>query len=346
MAQYFSTKSGRWLRRLIVASVTLFTVGQNNAWSATLQKFQVGGWTAGAYSEDGSRKFSFCAGTTMYNSGIFVTLVINKSYQWAVGFTNPAWNLQTGSKIDLAYVVDGGQPRPATGRVLAPNRVLIDFGGDAKGFNDFSRGYVLKVAAAQKVFTFNLTDTSKLLPALLNCVNTRMNPAPTVTQAKSNAPAANSDYRAEAAVIAANLLSQAGISGFRLATSGELPEIKADAIWVAQDAIGSINVMPSIQSKDLDEVRSIIIGSDAKSCKGTFFSGSIADDGDQNSQQLTRVFTTCQIKDAPVTNYYIAVPRKAGGMYFIRTMSNGLSEKPAKEADGNIRKAVFTALPK
>lgn len=333
----------RRLTRFITAAMIALVSSSNNSWAAMLQKFQVGEWSGGAYSEDGSRKFSHCAGTTFYNSGIFVTLIVGRTYQWGVQFTNPAWNFMPGSKIELAYVVDDGEPRPAVGTALTANRVLIGFGGDVKGFQNFSRGRVLKIAAAQKVFTFNLTDTSKLLPALLNCVNSRMNPAPAV--AKSSTPATNSDHRAEAAVIAANLLSQAGISGFRLATSGELPEIKADAIWVAQDAIGSINVMPSVQSKDLDEVRSIIIGSDAKACKGTFFSGSIADDGDQSNQQLTRVFTTCQVKDLPVTNYYMAVPRKAGEMYFIRTMSSGLSEKPAKEADGNIRKAVFTALP-
>jgi hypothetical protein len=122
-----------------------------------------------------------------------------------------------------------------------------------------------------------------------------------------------------------------------------LPELKADAVWVAADVIGTINVFPTIATKDLDEVRSIIIGGDAKTCKGTFFSGSIPDDGKDN--QLTRVFTTCQVKETS-TSYYLAVPRKAGGVYILRTMTTAGPEKPAKEADASIRKAVFSAVPK
>ncbi len=335
---YFSFGKLKYLVSLLLLSLAGGII-QTDA--ATLQTFKVGGWSAGAYSDDASHKFSHCAGTTIYNSGIFVTLIINKKYQWGVSFSHPSWNLTPGAKIDLAYVVDNGEPHSAVGSVINSKQVLIGFGGDAKGFAKFSHGYVLRVAAAQKVFSFNLTNTSKLLPALLNCVNTRMNPAPLVT--RTNTPSSNAEIKAEAAVVAANLLSQAGISGFHLATPGELPELKADAIWIAKDVIGTINIMPNIKTKDLDEVRSILIGADAKSCKGTFFSGSIADSGDQNNQ-LTRVFTTCQTKDTPITTYYLATSRKAGGMYILSTISSGLSEKPAKEADGSIRKAVFTAI--
>jgi hypothetical protein len=105
--------------------------------------------------------------------------------------------------------------------------------------------------------------------------------------------------------------------------------------------------MPAGSAKDLDNLRSMAIGGAAKDCKGMFFSGSIPDDG---KEPLMRVFTTCQVKEAAITIYYIAVPRKAGGLYVLRTMTAAgasvTSEKPVKEADAGIRKAAFTVVPK
>jgi hypothetical protein len=111
--------------------------------------------------------------------------------------------------------------------------------------------------------------------------------------------------------------------------------------------MGTINIMPTVAPRDFDDLRSMVIGGDAKGCKGMCFSGSIPDDG---KEQLIRVFTTCQAKETAATIYYLAVPRKAGGIYILRTMTAAGalagSEKPVKEADAGIRKAVFTAVLK
>jgi hypothetical protein len=321
------------------------------AQAAQLKHFKVGSWDSGAYSDDSLRnKFSHCAGSASYKSGVIVTLIINRQYEWGVAFANPAWKLTPGASIDLAYVVDGGEARATTAKAISANQVLIGFGDDGARFKEFSRGYQLRVAAAKQVFAFDLTDTAKLLPALLNCVTQQINPTAVTASARTATPAPGahgSDLRAEATAIAANLLSQAGISGFRIAAPGEFPELKADAVWAAPDVIGTINIMPAAAPKDLDDIRSMVIGGEAKGCKGMFFSGSIPDDG---KEQLIRVFTTCQEKEAQATIYTLAVPRKAGGIYVLRTMTAAgaaaKSEKPAKDADAGIRKAVFTAVPK
>ena len=107
---------------------------------------------------------------------------------------------------------------------------MIGFGEDGVRFKEFSRGRQLRVAAANEVFTIDLTDTAKLLPALLGCVTQQINPAPVMasTATAAAAPSAHgSDFKAEATVIAANLLSQAGISGFRIAAPNEFPELKS-----------------------------------------------------------------------------------------------------------------------
>ena len=332
------------MKRIIAVAALMCAVALQPVQAAPLKHFKVGSWDGGAYSDDSLRnKFSHCAGSASYKSGIIVTLLVNKEYQWGVAFSNPAWNLTPGAKIDLAYVVDGGEPRATTAKVVSNQQALIAFGGDGARFKEFSHGYQLRVAAANKVFTFDLTDTAKLLPALLNCVTQQVNPTPAVastTTAAAPAPAPHSpELRAEATVVAANLLSQTGISGFRIATPDKFPELKADAVWVAPDVMGTINIMAGAAHKDLDNIRAMVIGSEAKGCKGMFFSGSIPDDG---KEQLIRVFTTCQEKDDSATIYTLAVPRKAGGIYILRTMTaagaTAGSEKPAKEADADIRK--------
>lgn len=322
--------------RALVAFASALLIGWSTAGHAkTIKTFEVGGWSAGAYTEDG--KFSHCAGTAGYNSGIYVTVLISRKYSWGVGFSNPSWRLTPGTEIPLAYVIDGGDVQQVTAKAISPTGVLVGFGGNSDRFRNFSRGRVLRIAASDQVFTFNLTDTSRLLPVLLNCVNEQVNPAP------ARAAVSRPELRADAMVFAANLLSEAGVTGFRIATSNELPEIKADVVWVAGDVVGTINVLPSIQSQQVDELKSLMVGTRAKECKGTFFSGSMPDDNGDG--RVVRVFTTCQ-SDKTLTDYYLMVPRKAGGYYMMRTMTEGKSEAPAKEVDANIRRAVFKVLPK
>ncbi|MBR1216556.1 hypothetical protein JQ557_01030 [Bradyrhizobium sp. U87765 SZCCT0131] len=323
--------------RALVAFAGVLLLGLSTAGHAkTIKTFEVGGWSAGAYTDEG--KFSHCAGTAGYNSGIHVTVLIGRKYNWGVGFSNPAWRLTPGAEIPLAYVIDGGDVQQVTAKAISPTGVIVGFGGNSDRFQNFSRGRVLRIAASDQVFTFNLTDTSRLLPMLLNCVNEQVSPAPV------RAAVTRPELRADAMVFAANLLSEAGVTGFRIATSNELPDIKADVVWVAGDVVGTVNVLPVILPRQIDELKALMVGTRAKECKGTFFSGSMPDDS--GDSRLVRVFTTCQTDKTTTTDYYLVVPRKAGGYYMMRTMTEGKSETPAKEVDANIRKAVFKVLPK
>ena len=56
---------------------------------------------------------------------------------------------------------------------------------------------------------------------------------------------------------------------------------------------------------------------------------------------MARIFTTChQAGDKSTTIYYLAVPRKKGGLYVFSTVSAG-SEGPAKGANEAIRNAML-----
>lgn len=327
---------------------------------------RVAGWSGGAYASDRTGQFSNCIVSANYKSGITFGVMLSPTYDWSLAFSRPDWRMNVGQSFPIVLTFDNRETITVTGRVGASNIVFVPMPPQSALVRAFRSARIMSAFAQGSLFQFKLTGTSILLPSLVSCVKTinagglaaagdftvrptqvavpQMGPPQSAASGPKNSDE-KEDYTAEATVIAANLLSQAGISGFRLVTSAEVPDVKADAAWVARDVVGTINVMSKLKSTDLDEVKGILIGADAKNCKGTFFSGSVSDDSDAKDA-LTRVFTTCQVKNDPTTSYYLAVPRKAGGLYILRTTTTAKSETPAKEADANIRKAVFSAIPR
>ena len=312
-----------------------------------MRNFKVGDWTAGAYSNDTTRQFSHCAATGTYGSGISVLFSISRDFHWSMGFAHPSWKLQPGAVYDIAFTVDDMQPILAKARAVKTLFVEVDLDGSGELFARFRRGRVLHVAAASQVFSFNLTGTSQLLPALLTCaanrgsaVQTAANPFET-KPAKSGAstPRVDPNTVAEATALAANLLSAAGIQGFTLLGPNDRPEIEGNARWLQGEVLGTINIMSNVPAGEFKNIPAYLIGYNAKACKGTFFSGAIPDE----TVEIGRVFTTCQRDDITSTDYYLIVPRRAGGAYLISTFSAG-SEQPAKQADAQLRSAVFKAL--
>jgi hypothetical protein len=318
--------------------------------AATMRNFKVGDWVAGAYSDDGTREFSHCAASGMYGSGISVVFSINRDFHWSMGFAHPGWKLRPGEVFDIAFTVDDMQPILAKARAIKNLLVEVNLDESSELFARFRRGRVLRVAAANQVFNFNLTGTSQLLPALLACAANRgsatqmaSNPFETRAAAPNRSNSGGTPDRAretaEATALAANLLSAAGITGFALLGPSDHPEIKGDARWVQGGVLGTINIMLNVPPGEFRNIPAYLIGNDAKACKGTFFSGALPDE----TAEVGRVFTTCQVGGETSTAYYLAVPRRAGGAYLIATFSAG-SEKPAKEADAQLRSVVFKTL--
>jgi hypothetical protein len=236
-------------------------------------------------------------------------------------------------------------PLAAKAVAISRDLVRVNLDDNVELFARFRRGHLLSVAAASQVFSFSLTGTSRLLPALLGCardrgVVTQMAANPFVTNPESarSGGARDAQERAEATTFAANLLSLAGVQGFRLLGPSDYPAIKGQARWIGGQTFGTVNVFTSASAEELKNLPSYLIGADAKACKGTFFSGAIPD---SLGGTLARVFTTCEVDEGKtLTTYYMAVPRKAGGVYVVSTISVG-SEQPAKQTDSSLRSAVL-----
>jgi hypothetical protein len=318
----------------------------SSAQAEVLRNFQVWNWFVGAYSFPGTRTFSHCAASAKYNSGISVLFSINRNYGWSMGFVHPQWRLKNGQQYDIAFSIDGGTPIFAKARPYVDNAVEVFLADSSELFLRFRRGNVLQVSAANQVLSFNLDGTSALLPVLLDCVRqettsgvAQTNPfgapqTPPRTQPSRDA------FRAEAALIAANVLGAGGIGKFSFGSLDDATKFNVDAVWTAGALVGTIKIAENTKLDD-PAIPSILIGKDAKSCsKGAFLSGSLPD---SDGKEMLRIFTSCQQEKKNTTVYYLAVPRPKGGIYLFMTMSDG-SQEVVKEADSGLRNAVFKVV--
>lgn len=334
------------MRLVVACGAILALIGGPGAASAeTLYNFQVAGWTAGAYTKQNTKQFNHCAASAAYNSGILMVFSVSRTYTWSMGFSHRAWHLTKGQSYDIAFTVD--QAPPIGGRAIAigPSQVEVPLADSSQLFQRFRQGHQLRVAAAGQVFSFNLTGTSQVLPALLRCVQANVQPSAPTTTATANpfvapAPAPTNPagqgrppaYRAEAVSLAANILGSAGVVGFRITDDDKNGFI--DAAWRADSLFGMVRIEPK---EPPALISAGMIAVDAAGCKSKFASGSMPA---TDNNELTRMFTKCGEGDQGWTVYYFIMPRKAGGYYLIGTGASG-SDEPARQVESDIRQATM-----
>lgn len=308
-----------------------------------LYNFRVAGWHAGAYTKQNTKQFNHCGASATYNSGIVMTFAVSRTYQWSMGFSHGAWRLTPGQSYEIAFTVDQAPPIGSRAVAIAPSQVEVLLADSSELFQRFRQGQQLRVASAGQIFTFNLTGTSQVLPALLRCVQANLQPSAPATVASNPfataAPASSGSkerppaYRAEAVSLAANVLGSAGVVGFRILDADK--NVFTDATWIADKLFGMIRIEPK---EPPTLISATMIAVDAAGCKSKFASGSMPA-SDKN--ELPRMFTKCGEGNQAWTVYYFIVPRKAGGHYLIGTGALGADE-PARQVESDIRQATLT----
>jgi hypothetical protein len=332
------------MRTVVAGGAILALLGMSSAASAELlYSFQVAGWTAGAFTRQNSRQFNHCGATASYTNSIMVTFAVSRTYQWSMGFLHRGWRLTPGQAYNIAFTVD--QDPPIGGRAVAigTSQVEVILADSSHLFQRFRQGQQLRVAAAGQILTFKLTGTSQLLPALLRCVQTNLQPSGSSTVASNPfvapAPASSASqgrppaYRAEAVALAANILGSAGVVGFRIVDDDKSGFI--DAAWRADKMFGMVRIEPK---EPPALISAGMIAVDAASCKSRFASGSMPA---TDKNELPRMFTKCGEGEQGWTVYYFIMPRKAGGHYLIGTGASG-SDEPARQVESDLRQATMT----
>ena len=142
----------------------------------TLYTFNIGNWQGAAYSINGT--FNHCAASASYKSGIWLAFAVSRTYSWSIGLTNPSWVLTKGQSYPISYSIDGNSPNLGTAVAITNNEVEVPLADSSALFKTFMQGELLRVAAASQNFSFDLTDTVQMLPALLRCVQSNVNTPP------------------------------------------------------------------------------------------------------------------------------------------------------------------------
>jgi hypothetical protein len=154
-------------------------------------------------------------------------------------------------------------------------------------------------------------------------------------------PRANPAHQAEAAILLANIMSAAKVTGYTLGTPEQATKMSVDAVWTSPSIVGTLLIAPAMRVDD-PEVQGIVIGTEARTCKGGFMSGALPSDGASG----LRIITTCQPTGQPQrSTYYFLVPRPKGGLYLFTTAttSNG-GREDAERIDSDIRTATYRSI--
>jgi hypothetical protein len=332
-----------WL--LITAAVACASPAQARSFG----EFKIGSWS-GAANTDEKGEFNHCGAFTHLRDGTMVSFAVGRNFTWSVGFNNRRWKFREGDLVPVMFGVDDMTPVQMDARAYMRNGIEIGLGERADLFRQFTSGRRLKVLGAPKPIDFKLTGTERILPRLLACALFKgktagaipaRDPAADIPNYTARQMRSDTAMVVEATTLAANLLSAAGITGYRLLGPKEEPGLKGDARWIMPgEGIGVVQVRPDMTPEVQLSLGRVLIGEDARSCKGTFMSATLPADEKAGSG---RVFTTCDDGKRILTSYYFTMPRRAGGAYVVATTSyEARAAAPrSKEIDATFRHAAY-----
>jgi hypothetical protein len=161
---------GAMFKRIVFSLVALFLICSTSANAkGPFNEFTIGGWVGGAYTNDATGQFSHCVAAANYVSGITFAVSVDVSGVWFLGFMHPSWQLTQGETIPIDLVFDGKSKFHVFGTVVDPNFVKVPMPVESSLIKNFLWARAMTAFAKGQLFGFNLTNTSKLLPALSNC---------------------------------------------------------------------------------------------------------------------------------------------------------------------------------
>ena len=161
------------VRIFIAALATLVSISYAAA-AGPLNKFTVGKWEAGSFRDQQTGRFTACMASVRYKSGIRFFVAVSPQMKWSIAFFNPDWKLRVGEVIRVSAFFDG-RPYELSANAIDPTYAMISMPDDSALSIAFRRAYVLRALAQGSEFQFNLDGTSRLLPALINCVKAEIN---------------------------------------------------------------------------------------------------------------------------------------------------------------------------
>src|SRR5262245_22880626 len=346
----------RWLSLIIVCgAMGLFLASPGH--SANEGAFQVGDWVGRAYwNQKDKRLDRFSAQLT--NAGkITMIYSLDRHYMWTFELSSPSWNFPKGAVFEVGFGTGSGGYFRQRVTALDAQLVRVQLPDNLSAFEAFRKILRLELVAGGLTSAFDMTFVNQVLTTLTQCVTQRG--ATTKTRAAIAAwlkspigpragPGTDPEERQEAAALAARIVSEAQIAKAVSLKPNEIPAgTSGDTFWKFDDNLFTVSILSKDEAPEIGDLTDLIIGGDAQKCRGEFFSGAALDVIENIG--VARAYTNCQTQQAAVSTYYIALPRKQGGLYLLTTSASGVevtptAEKAAKEIDGRIRATIMTAL--
>jgi hypothetical protein len=311
-----------------------------------IEQLQVGNWSGGSYTDNQTKRFSHCAAGTTYNSGIYFMVGVTRGYGWSLIFANKAWKLTPGETIPLEIVFDGRQKYDVSANVLDNNGAIVPMPNEDNLIRDFRKARGMDVKAQGQRFTFLLDGTSRLLPALVDCVHVNVaresgggdssgfassntghsNLSSFDTAAPTSASPGSGDtglaFQMEAVELATNFILASRLEGPRVLSRKDTPAQLASfgAAWKADNAVGTVRIVPPASGINGIDVTAAVVSDDAKTCKGNFASGRMSELVD--SEVVYRGFSSCEESGRSLMSQYFVLPRQQGGFILFSVVAD------------------------
>jgi len=154
-----------------ILAICILALAGEAAFAKKINSLRSGNWKGGAYTNNQTGRFSHCAASVKYKSGILLLFSVTRTRRWNMGLSNNAWDLTPRQKYPVEYRVDRGNL--IRGTAIAKGRTLVQvfLPTSDRLFRQFKYGQRLTIWAARQRMRFNLSGTSKMLSLLLKCAN-------------------------------------------------------------------------------------------------------------------------------------------------------------------------------
>ncbi|MCC2110949.1 MAG: hypothetical protein KDJ16_02835 [Hyphomicrobiales bacterium] len=330
-------------RRILLPLVALFLGCVLPATAAATEAIprsdmRYGNWEGSAYADE--TRFSHCALSASYKSGISVHFAIDRDYLWRIGFSHEQWQLEPGATYNVRYRIDGYSSITAEAKVINDTFMMAELAAKERIFNQFRRGNTLNIQIGDTNYAFSLKGTSRALSGLLRCVDRYIDYRTPGRVARAPVPEPDPEPAEEAAdndikppspqdMLAAtrfivNLFAASELSSYELLDQAKMADpslpnfIRTAAVgWTTSSTIGMLHVFDG-DSYSGSEILAELFAIDARGCPGSFASGSKK--STINSAVLSG-FTACKHEGAyKFYTDYLTFPQSGNKLYLISNM--------------------------
>lgn len=319
--------------------------------------FRIFDWVGRAYWNKHEKQLDRCAAQTTNADKITIAYSLDRHYVWSLEFSSASWRFNKGASFEIAFGV--GHARFVRLRAIAadPQTVRVQIPDSLSFFEALRKIFRIQLIAGGMRSRFDLVNNNQVLTALTQCVvrygTSGKDRASIARWIKSSAAAAVAGHdpaiRKEAEALVAKIMREAELPKAGKPAADETAGIAGDAFGKIGKIVLGLTVVQKEDAPPLADVPALLAGADAQRCRGDYFSAALT--GTVDKLKIARAFTSCLAQQAVKSAYYLAVPRKSGGIYVIALVTNDVDivnadKLTGAEVDRRIRASIAIALEK